>query len=298
MERCDASERTIKGDITYLREQYDAPIRYDRKAKGYRYTAPFIFAPSLGLKPEELTTLRLALETLIRYQHVPLFADCGGLLEKLEQVMQYKLTADREHLPIVFEREPPYAGKEFIAPLLQAIELKQTVSFHYQPFSAPQPLQHTISPYVIKEHSHRWYVLGSFTGATGVTTFALDRIRPSTLIPGEAPYESRPNFDVAAYFAYTYGMTVYAEQEPQEVRLWFNPLQAKYFLSKPFHFYEKVGEDETGLIVSMWLRPNYELTRLLVGMGAGVRVLQPASLADAVQAYLANALRGYTTQTG
>ncbi|MGB0932081.1 MAG: WYL domain-containing protein, partial [Chitinophagales bacterium] len=80
----------------------------------------------------------------------------------------------------------------------------------------------------------------------------------------------------------------------EKVRLQFQYLQFKYFQSKPFHKYEKIKENPDKTVeIEMELRPNYELTRKIVSMGNGVKVLQPASLVEKVKEYLQDALAQY-----
>ena len=79
----------------------------------------------------------------------------------------------------------------------------------------------------------------------------------------------------------------------EEIFLQFDAVQAKYFISKPFHQYEKVEETNDYLIVKMYLKINYELIRKLAGMGNAVKVLQPQSLIQTLKDFFEKAKNQY-----
>ncbi len=296
MERCNASKRTVKGDIHQMKELFEAPIRYDRKNKGYYYTQPFEMPADLGFSREDLSALELAAKTLNQFSHLKAFEGFESIFLKISQAVTFKLPHSDHTNHLYFEQTPYYTGTEFIELLLQAINESRVVTFRYNSFKSDTTLQHTFHPYVIKEHTNRWYTIGQVPDNDSVTTFALDRIELGSFQFTSKYFNQDPGFDIKKHLKHVVGMTVFRDAPIEEVILSFTTLQAQYFQSKPFHEYEIINsKNESGLVVKMYLIINYELIRILAGMGAGVKVLQPQTLIDQVKSYLNQALVQYET---
>jgi len=54
------SERTVYRDLVFLRDRLGAPLCYDTRRRGYRYTRPHQFFPGVSLTPQEVAALLLA----------------------------------------------------------------------------------------------------------------------------------------------------------------------------------------------------------------------------------------------
>lgn len=66
--------------------------------------------------------------------------------------------------------------------------------------------------------------------------------------------------------------------------MWFSPLLAPYLKTQHLHHTQKtVREDETGLVISLMLIPNPELTQLILSYGADVKVLKPVALQEGIK---------------
>lgn len=298
MERCDASERTVKEDIRQMKDLYEAPIRYDRKNKGYCYTKPFEMPIDLGLSREDLSSLELAVKTLNQFSHLKAFEGLESLFYKISQAITLKLPHSSHRNHIYFEQAPHYFGTEFIEPILEAISEHQVITFAYNSFKSGSTVEHTFHPFIMKEHTNRWYTIGWLPSKKSITTFALDRILPKSLQITPKHFIPDTKFDVVKHFENAVGMTVYEDAKVEEIILNFSPLQAKYFQSKPFHNYEIIiSMNEPGLTVKMNLIINYELIRILVGMGHGVRVIHPQTLIEQVKNYHLSALSQYERPT-
>lgn len=287
----EVSTKTIGRDIEYMRNKFDAPIISDNN--GYHYSSPFNIPLDLTITGEEIRKLKVAVETLNQFQHLDIFQDLSGLIKKIEHSVHFKLPEATSEF-IHFEAVPHYEGTELIELFIRAMETQQAVSFDYQSFKNDVPTEHILHPYVIKEHTNRWYIIGFLPAHASITSFALDRIvKNENLKILEQYFTKKVDFDIDAFFRYTYGMAVHSEREVEVVTLSFSPLQAKYFESKPFHKYENISESSDEFVVKMQLIPNFELVRKLVSFGGGVKVLSPDSLRNEVVKYFEQALKLY-----
>jgi predicted DNA-binding transcriptional regulator YafY len=69
----------------------------------------------------------------------------------------------------------------------------------------------------------------------------------------------------------------------EEIELWFSPLLAPYIKTQHLHHTQKtVREDETGLVISLKLILNPELTQLILSYGADITVLKPEALKESI----------------
>jgi predicted DNA-binding transcriptional regulator YafY len=64
-EELEVTDRTVRRDIAYLRNQLRAPIKFDQVRNGYHYAEPSYRLPFLQLTQGELIALYLA-ERLLR----------------------------------------------------------------------------------------------------------------------------------------------------------------------------------------------------------------------------------------
>jgi predicted DNA-binding transcriptional regulator YafY len=107
--------------------------------------------------------------------------------------------------------------------------------------------------------------------------FALERIVGKPQLQPDF-FEIPNDFDPIVFFQHIYGIHPAPLSEAQTVVLRFSRLQARYFLSKPFHAYTLLEEDQTGATVQMNVCVNIELIRKLASLGAEVSVLAPEDL--------------------
>lgn len=288
---CASSKRTIERDIANMRLDFDAPIKCDQA--GYYYSEPFDMPQTLALSQHDLNKLKLAVETLNQFKDLAMFEDIKTVFEKIERSVKFKTTERSRGKYIVFEKAPSYKGTEHIDFFLTAIENTQVVSFNYHSYHNNTIKHHVIHPYVIKEHTNRWYIIGYRPKSDGITTYALDRIIGNLKYEDDYYKMPIPAFDVDDYLKNVVGLTVKNAQPIQEVILHFTSPQSLYFESKPFHQFEKVYENETGLRIKMNLILNYELVRKLATYGKGVTVIAPQQLIDDFKKFLKKTLDNY-----
>lgn len=291
MNLCQIAERTLKSDIGYMRDILDAPVHYDRKEKGWRYTEKYDISRHLGFTDQVFNRLQLGLEMLSNYEGIR-FVD-EEQFSKIRHKFQF--TADNPYSKyIYFENAPYYQGAKLVGFFLQAIEGHHPVQFEYESFKTPGLRKRILNPYILKERGNRWYVVGTlpeFDGA--LATYALDRIKQNERLEMlEKTFQRDSGFDVEEIYKYTYGMTV-LDAPVEEVVLHFTPLQARYFQSKPFYPYEVIDHSENGLAVKMKVIPNWEFVHKLMSLGDGVEVEKPEKLRVIMKRELQKAILKY-----
>jgi predicted DNA-binding transcriptional regulator YafY len=82
------SDRTIRNDLTFLRDRFDAPLEYSKK-HGWHYTDPTWRLPSIPITQGELFALTLGARMLQSYSgsvYQQLLQSIARLVERLPQV--------------------------------------------------------------------------------------------------------------------------------------------------------------------------------------------------------------------
>lgn len=295
MDKIEVGERTLKGDLQVLRDEYDAPIIWDRVKRGYRYSEPFDLDVRLNLSKKDVAALHSALNILQQFNRLEIFEDISGAISKIENNVKFRASNDDLKNIIQLERVPYFKGSDLIPVFVDAIKKKVKVNFSHQRFDSEAPNIHEIVPYILKEHRNRWYVVGYSLKHQSVRVFGLDRIIKESITMSEDEVDV-PNFDAENYFKYTLGITVYMNREPQDVILSFDSLSGKYFRTQPFISFTEndvLIDNEKEFRVKLKLMINDELIREIVQLGSVVKVIEPAELVENVKNFLQKALNNY-----
>ncbi len=81
--RLEVDPRTIRRDLTYMRDQLKAPLEYDSTHNGYHYTEPTFRLPYISITEGELVALMLAQRLLRQYRGTPFEQDLQRSFTKL-----------------------------------------------------------------------------------------------------------------------------------------------------------------------------------------------------------------------
>jgi predicted DNA-binding transcriptional regulator YafY len=248
----EISIRTLQRDIEQIRVEFGAEIKYDRLKNGY----------FLDLKES---------------------ADLDSFFRLLEVVTTASLLTDnlkegKDALKYIsFEMEGRLKGIEHLQPVLFAVKNHRSIAFQYKSFEKEKPGQYTLRPYLLKEYQNRWYVIGKADGDHfPYRTFGIDRIENLEILTTTFKRSAQDNPN--ELFDNIIGIT-YSEEAPEEIRLWFAPLQGKYIKSLPLHPSQIIlSDDDKGLVIALTLIINFELIQKLLMYGERMKVLQPKKL--------------------
>jgi predicted DNA-binding transcriptional regulator YafY len=274
--------RTFDNDIYDMRNETgltfkNAPIDYDRKLKGYYYTAPFSI--SIPIDNEDIQRLELAEQILTQYQNIPYFSQFSAAIDKVIRIVkEVKETDEGTHRSfILFEKIPNVLGYEYLDPILNAIKSEQSISVTYKKFDGDSSFTVTVHPYFVKEFHNRWYFVGYCESGNGLRTYALDRIKE--IVNAASPYITNTAIVPEDYFKDCIGIDI-QHKEIVKVVLAFSPRQSNYVRTQDIHRSQrKIKDDEQGVHIQLDLMINYELIMLILSYGAEVQVLEPVTLA-------------------
>lgn len=293
------SRRSVQADLAMMRSDklgYEAPIVVVDK-KYYTYEDPAYSITNNPLSQQDMQVLSEVSGLLSQFKGFSHFADVSEMVSRLED----KIYSQKTHSPSVvdFEKNENLKGLEFIEGIRKAIVGKRVLSVTYQSFKARQANTYFFSPYLLKEHRNRWFVLGlAHQRVDTLMTLALDRFQSLEESEGEIYHENN-KIDLGTYYDDVIGVTKTPGQPNCEVILWTDHATAPYLITKPLHASQKVLYERTdGRVFSIRVVLNFELDREILGFGARMKVLSPRILQKRIREQLEAAFRHYMKPTG
>lgn len=270
------SRRTIQMDLQMMRSEklgYNAPIEvYENKY--YRYSDPDYTITRLPLSPSDIDVMAEAVHLLRQFQNFECFSEMADVIGRLQD---HVAAVRYQSSPIIdFERNGKLRGLEYLNPIYDAIRHKQTLHLCYRSFNSRVVKDYYMYPYLLKEYRNRWFVFGARTGDKFLLNLALDRIKKIT-IASEIPYYENEDFQPETYFEDIIGVTKYEGLPKATIRFRADNKQAFYILTKPLHASQVLIEKgkDGSMVFEITVIVNPELYTVLMGFGAGIKVLSP-----------------------
>ena len=287
------SKRTTQLDIQTMRSEklgYNAPIVvYDKKY--YKYEDDAFSITDIPLTETDINVLTETVSMLKQFKDFSLFSDVSDILQRLED----KIYAEKSHTrPVIYlDKNENLKGLHFLDSLYQAIIKKVVLVITYKSFKSREGQTFHFHPFILKEFNNRWFLIGKKKGSDPITNLALDRIM-SIDFDFNLPYLEE-DFDAENFYKDVVGVTVNSGLDARTIEVWIDAANAPYVITKPFHQSQKIlRENEDGsVIVSLKLKINYEIERLLMGFGEGLEVIRPNNLRLRMKKKLELALKHY-----
>lgn len=272
------SKRTIQLDIQMMRSEklgYNAPIAvYDKKY--YHYEEDNFSITDIPLTETDINVLTETVSMLKQFKDFSLFNDVSDILQRLED----KIYAEKSHTqPVIhLDKNENLKGLHFLDEIYQAIVKKVVLVITYKSFKSREAQQITFHPFILKEFNNRWFLVGKTKGSQPITNLALDRIEKIDY-DFSIPFLEE-EFNAEVYYKNIVGVTVNQGLYPVKIELWIDQMNAPYVITKPLHHSQRIiQQNEDGsILVHLFLIPNYELERLLLGFGSGLEVIKPNNL--------------------
>ncbi len=298
MERFEVSKRTVINDIETLKNRFYAPLVYSRAHHGYVYTEQDWQLPVLPIAQGQLLALFLSVELTERYLGTsfeePLRDAIQQMIEMLPQDVQVSMHELAHHYSI----RPGASAKtspEILLALQHAIQNQHPVDMLYYTASRDEENQRVIHPYHLLNIRGEWNVVSYDLLRQKIRQFALPRIRTWRVVTEER-FEPDANFSPENYLQESFQ----AEHGNQivEIVLLFDPYQARYMKERTLHPSQQTEEQPDGsLLMRFKTSALAEVQRQIMSYGRHAKILEPASLADAIADELRATLQQYESST-
>ncbi len=279
----EVSEKTIQRDIDFLRYRLDAPIRYDRKRRGYCYTDGNWFLPALSLSEGDLVALLLGTRALEAYRGTPVAGRLERVFEKIAGLLPEKVTLRPE---LIF-RNVSFTGppakpvdEEIWTTVVRGLLGCRTLRIAYRSFGADRAKKRVVDPCHMVNLAGEWYILARCHAAEKVLQLSIPRIRAAALT--DEVFAVPRDFDVETLLSRTFGRFMPGEKTSR-VRLRFDREVAPWIREKQWHPQQETRTLKNGAVeLSFEAGGLYEVFRWVMTWGRHCRVLKPKALKDMV----------------
>lgn len=288
--------RTAYRDLDFLRDQFRAPIQYDRARGTYLLTDVTVALPSVTLSQGEVVGLFFAEKVLAQYRGTPYEAEIASAFRKIQSLMPQEVLVlpDRVLSYLSLDLGPLAQGDAAVfRRVVDALARRRRLQIQYRSLSSGRTLDRVIEPYRVFNLRGVWYVAAFDHRRRAVRDFALHRIRKATLT--EEPYQPDPGFDFKAYMADAF--SIEKGGRPMNVAVRFAPRQARWIREKPWHRSARIQERlDGGCVLRMKVAVTSELRRWVMQFGDEAEVLGPRGLRRQVADTLGDAHALYTSR--
>lgn len=285
---------TIRQDMDYISSNYPH-IFIDEKRSGrnvtYSYRRPDSSIFHLPFNDDELAQLSQCMAILSRFDGAPQ----SGWIKSFIERFQLSINIEADCTKIVgFDWSRHLKGREFFTKLLSAIVNKEVLNIRYQSFKRVSAKNYIVHPYFLKEYSNRWFLLGWSEDKNSLITLSLDRFINIKIL-SDRVYKDNTEINFSnEYFEDIIGVTRNKEATLTKVKIWVSPELTPYIKTKPLHDSQIIkSENSTGMIVEIYIYPNFEMEQLFLSHGEGIRVMSPDSIREKIEERLASALKNY-----
>jgi predicted DNA-binding transcriptional regulator YafY len=292
------SAATLKRDLEYMRERFNAPIEYDREANGYRFGAPRsgprYELPGLWFSASEAYAL-LSMHTLLdELQPGLLESHVGPLQQRLRAILGGEPAwKDIERRIRVFQPERRAAKEEFFGVVATAVLRRLRLWIRHYSRRDDRETEREISPQRLVHYRGNWYVDAWCHLREDVRSFAVDALRATELRESRA--REIPAAELDAHLGAGYG--IFAGRNVQWATLRFTPEAARWVSAQDWHPKQRARLEADGsYVLELPYAHERELSMEILKYGADVEVLGPPALREATARALQSAAARYKTQ--
>lgn len=272
--------RQLFDDIKFMENDEPYGIELVREKDGrevyYKYKDPKFSIKNSALDDKETKKIKDALHVLSKFQGLPQFEWIDEIIAKFESGFVLKKGAEKI---VAFDENKEYLATKHIKPLFNAILNKQPLKISYQSFNRTEPRDIIFHPYFLKQYNNRWFCLGMCKDYNPPTNLALDRM--IDIQKSRQKFVPNKNINFEEHFEDVVGVTV--QGDIQKITIKVTKEHWPYIASKPLHGSQKIKlKGDEFVIISIEVKPNYELESLLMSHGNDLEVMEPKSFKDSL----------------
>jgi predicted DNA-binding transcriptional regulator YafY len=302
MERMECSESTARRALHSYRDDFGAPLAFDRSRGGWYLSGPAPDpadeVPGLWFTTTELHALLAARELLRQIQPGLIAAQTAPIAERIERLLAQRGITPADIATRISLQTPgtrPCNGETF-ATLAQALFERRRLRIHYDPRgrnAEPDEPARDISPHRLTWQRTNWFLDAWCHRAKDLRRFAIERIQTAQLLTDQA-MELDPD-STAARLDSAYGS--FTGTPTQTATLRFTPARARWVAEEHWHPDQQSSwlPDGRWQLTLPYANPE-ELLMEILKYGADCEVVAPAALREAVVGRLREALGAYADQ--
>ncbi len=291
------SRATFKRDLEYMRDRLNAPIEWDRDARGYRFSehvkgSPEYQLPGFWLNESEILAL-LSMESLLEEIEPGLL---GARLEPLKTRLAALIEstdhpADEVRKRIRVLRMSSRSRKiRHFEQVAFALMNRRMLHLDYFVRARGELTHRDVSPQRLVHYRDNWYLDAWCHLANGVRSFALDALEGAGVLDVTARdiAVAELNRTLGA------GYGIFSGEKVKWARLRFSEQRARWVAAEEWHPQQRASFDEAGrYVLEVPYSQDPELLMDILKHGSDVEVLEPPELRARVATQLAAAAEQY-----
>ena len=291
------STRTIRRDLQALQEAgfavYDEGA--DNETKRWRIdTAPFR-AVQEGLTVADVAALYLGRAVVESLPGWPMAEELAGAFRKIEKALNPRTREFLATLPHVLSTKAGPRGTRTTAPLadvtrrlFEAARGRRVIEMRYFSAASNRAKSYQVHPYRLALAHGGVYLVAWVPQYNEFRTFAAERIERLSI--SEETFRRTRELPADLFGS---SMGVFSAP-PERIDVEFDAAVAPFVRGRIWHDSQRITEHADGRIgMTLDVSNDWALRSWLLGFGAGVRVIAPASLAETMARELARALERY-----
>ena len=233
----EVSRATLKRDLEYMRERFNAPIEWDREARGYRFgkprSGPRYELPGLWFSSEEAHALLTMQQLLTNLQPGLLGEHIGPLLDRLRGILG---TGDHSWQEVekrirILQPGRRESKAEHFGTVANALLKRTRLTIHHYNRIEDRETEREISPQRLVHYRDNWYVDAWCHLRNDLRSFSVDAIREA--LPLDARAKEVAKADLDEYLKSGYG--IFAGREVEWATLKLSPVAARWVSAQCWH---------------------------------------------------------------
>ncbi|MEE3715454.1 transcriptional regulator [Tumidithrix elongata RA019] len=277
-EALEVSERTVRNDLDFLKDRYQAPIESDRQ-RGYYYGDPNWRLDSVPLTKGELFALTLGARMLAAFAGSAYQKELQSAIEQLSRRIPETTWVNLQGLSneqVIFRAGAEIdLDPEIWHKLETACQQKRRTLMRYYTAGRNSYSERKFDPYVLHFSRNNPYVTGYCHTRKEPRWFRVDRIQSLEVL--NETFEIDPTFDPKEHFELAFQHEVGGI--PTQISIWFDTATAPYIRERRWHPTQQIEEQADGsLKLHFVVRGLNEVKRWVLFYGKGAKVLSPPEL--------------------
>lgn len=292
-EELGVSRATLKRDLSYLRNRFNAPIVYDRDLGGYRFdkqgTGPRYELPGLWFDEAETAALVTMSQLLLELDSHLLAPHIQPLLARIDSILgDGRVDSHELRRRIRITRTGARPPTNDVFPVIgHALLGRHRLQLHYYARGTDETSDRSVSPQRLVHYRNNWYLDAWCHLRNALRSFALDGIRSAAALEEAAIDVADEELD--RFFGSGWG--IFSGSKVRWARLRFEVERARWVASEHWHSQQRGQFEPDGryILELPYSDPRELITEILRHSGS-VEVLEPPELRRMLRTELLKAL--------
>ncbi len=289
----EVSYKSIMRDIDYLKNQCDAPIRYDPKRYGFYFTEENYQLPAINISESDLFAIYIARKAMEQHKNTPIYRKLLSVFSKIEESLPERISISPawvDNRISVFSDFQTSIDPQVWDTVAEALHHFRRLQITYLKPGTKKATCREVDPYHTVSFHGEWYLIGFCHLRKEIRVFAVSRIKQAKrqnnifTIPDDFNFESFTD----SHFG------IFSGSQQHDVKIHFSAAHAPYVLEREWHPSQTIKKRKDGsLILSFSTNHLFEVKRWILSWGSGVEVLAPEELRTDIHREIQKALQAY-----